>query len=255
MAREDLLPNKNLGQNFCVDEGVLRRLSSALPLVGRTVLEIGPGLGSLTEQLLLAGARVYAVEKDGRLFDFLQRDMPSDRLTLIHGDCLKTDYGFLPPDFIAAGNLPYCITADIVTMLLTMRPAGMLLMVQKEAADRFFAKPAQKNYGPVAMVSQLCYEATLLGEVPPEAYLPPPTVTSALVRLERRPDAPQESPKSLLKFAVTCLRMRRKTLYNNLTGTSDLRCVLREMGLAENVRGEALTPEQLLALYRKLNAK
>ena len=253
LAREELLPNKNLGQNFCVDEGVLRRLATALPLAGRTVLEIGPGLGGLTEQLLDAGARVYAVEKDGRLFDFLQRDLPHERLTLIHGDCLKTDYGFLPADFVAAGNLPYCITADIVTMLLAMRPAGMLLMVQKEAADRFFAKPAQKNYGPVAMVSQLYYEAALLGEVPPGAYMPPPTVTSALVRLTARPDAPQESPKSLLKFAAACLRMRRKTLYNNLTGTPDLRGVLKDMGLAENLRGEALTPAQLLALYRRLN--
>ncbi len=253
LAREELLPNKNLGQNFCVDEGVLGRLAAALPLQGRTVLEIGPGLGGLTEQLLAAGARVYAVEKDGRLCDFLRRDLVSDGLTLIHGDCLKTDYGFLPPDFVAAGNLPYCITADIVTMLLSMAPAGMLLMVQKEAAERFFAKPAQKNYGPVAMVSQLYYRPTLLGEVPPGAYVPPPTVTSALIRLEAKDDAPRESPKSLLKFAAACLRMRRKTLYNNLTGTPGLRAVLADMGLPENIRGEALTPEQLLTLYRRLN--
>ena len=255
LQREELLPNKNLGQNFCVDEGVLARLAGAMPLHGRTVLEIGPGLGSLTEQLLDAGAAVYAVEKDGRLYELLRRDMPHDRLTLIHGDCLKTDYSFLPPDFIAAGNLPYCITADIVTMLLTMRPAGMLLMVQKEAAERFFARPGQKNYGPVAMVSQLYYSPTLLGEVPPGVYVPPPTVTSALVKLEGRKDAPQESTVSLLKFAAACLRMRRKTLYNNLTGTPDLKGVLREMGLAENIRGEALTPEQLLTLYRRLNEK
>ena len=253
LQREGLLPNKNLGQNFCIDESVLQRLADALPLAGRTVLEIGPGLGSLTEQLLRAGARVYAVEKDGRLYDFLSRDLIDDRLTLIRGDCLKTDYGFLPPDFIAAGNLPYCITADIVAMLLGMRPAGMLLMVQTEAADRFFAKPSQKNYGPAAMVSRLYYAPALLGEVPPEAYLPPPTVTSALVKLEARPDAPQESPKTLLKFAAACLRMRRKTLYNNLTGTPALRSVLGDMGLAENVRGEALTPEELLTLYRRLN--
>ena len=255
LRREDLQPNKNLGQNFCVDEDVLHRLANALPLSGRTVLEIGPGLGGLTEQLLVAGATVYAVEKDGRLFDVLQREMQNDRLTLIHGDCLRTDYGFLPPDFIAAGNLPYCITADIVEMLLTLRPAAMLLMVQKEAADRFFARPAQKNYGPVAMVSQLYYVPTLLGEVPADAYVPPPTVTSALVKLEMRPDAPQESPRSLLKFSAACLRMRRKTLYNNLTGAPDLKDVLRDLGLAESIRGEALMPEQLLTLYRRLNTK
>ena len=154
---------------------------------------------------------------------------------------------------MAAGNLPYCITADVVTMLLSLEPAGMLLMVQKEAADRFFARPSQKNYGPVAVVSQLYYRATRLGEVPPGAYVPPPTVTSALVKLEARPDAPQESPKSLLKFTAACLRMRRKTLYNNLTGAPDLKAVLHDMGLAENLRGEALTPAQLLTLYRRLN--
>ena len=253
LSREGLLPNKNLGQNFCTDESVLRRLAAALPLSGRTVLEIGPGLGGLTEQLLHAGARVYAVEKDGRLYDFLSRDLADEGLTLIRGDCLKTDYGFLPPDFVAAGNLPYCITADIVTMLLGMRPAGMLLMVQKEAAERFFARPPQKNYGPVAMVSQLYYTPALLGEVPPGAYVPPPTVTSALVKLELRPDAPQESSKSLLQFAAVCLRMRRKTLYNNLTGSPSLRSVLADMGLSPDVRGEALTPQELLTLYRRLN--
>jgi len=251
LAREELLPNKNLGQNFCVDGGALETLAGALPLAGRTVLEIGPGLGGLTELLLNAGARVYAVEKDPRLCAFLRRDLVREGLTLIEGDCLKTDYGFLPPDFVAAGNLPYCITADIVALLLSLRPAGMLLMVQREAADRFFARPGQKIYGPVAMVSQLYYRAALLGEVPPGAYVPPPTVTSALVRLEALPDGPQESPKSLLKFAAACLRMRRKTLYNNLTGTPALRDILCELGLPADVRGEALTPEQLLALYRR----
>ena len=252
LAREGLLPNKNLGQNFCVDGAALSRLAGALPLAGRTVLEIGPGLGALTELLLDAGARVYAVEKDRRLFEFLFRDLRDERLTLIEGDCLKTDYGFLPPGFIAAGNLPYCITADTVELLLKLRPAGMLLMVQKEAADRFFARPGQKNYGPVAMVSQLYYEPALLGLVPPGAYVPPPTVTSALVKLELRPDGPQESTASLLKFAAACLRTRRKTLYNTLTGTPGLREILQDMGLPANVRGEALTPEELLALYRRL---
>ena len=252
LAREGLQPNKNLGQNFCVDGAALQRLAGALPLKGRTVLEIGPGLGGLTELLLAAGARVCAVEKDPRLCDFLRRDLRDEGLTLIEGDCLKTDLGFLPPGFVAAGNLPYCITADVVTMLLKLRPAGMLLMVQKEAADRFFAQPGQKNYGPVAMVSQLYYEPALLGLVPPGAYVPPPTVTSALVKLTARPDAPQESPGSLLKFAAACLRMRRKTLYNNLTGTPELRDVLSDMGLPADVRGEALTPEQLLTLYRRI---
>ena len=247
-------PNKNLGQNFCVDGEKLTAFVHALPLEGQTVLEIGPGLGGLTELLLAAGARVYAVEKDPRLYAFLKEDLQHPNLTLILGDCLKTDYRFLPGDFFAVGNLPYCITADAVNMLLSLAPKGMLLMLQQEAAERFFAEPGQKIYGPTAMVTGLYYTPSRLGTLPPEAYYPAPTVTSALVRLVRRADAPTESPKELLKFAAACLRMRRKTLYNNLTNVPGLMDMLAQMGLSPSVRGEALTGEQLLELYRRIHS-
>lgn len=125
-------------------------------------------------------------------------------------------------------------------------------MMQKEVADRFFTRPGEKNYGPVAMVSALYYESRLLGEIPEGAYLPPPAVKSALVQLIRRPDAPPESPAALLRFGAQCLHMRRKTLYNNLSAFPQVPEHLASMGLPPGIRGEKLSPRELLALYRLL---
>lgn len=253
LEKAGLRPNKNLGQNFFIDGDRLVSLLSPVALEGRTVLEIGPGLGAMTEVLLNRGARVYAVEKDPSMAALLREALGDrDTLTIIEGDCLKTDYSFLPEDYAVIGNLPYCITAPIVEMLLSMLPREMILMVQKEAADRFFTQPGAKNYGPVAAVSHLYYESTLLGDIPEGAYMPPPTVKSALVRLVKRSDGPEESPAELLKFVALCLHMRRKTLYNNLSAFEGIPEILEQMHLPPAVRGEKLTPEEFLALYKKI---
>lgn len=251
LEKAGLRPNKNLGQNFFIDGERLMTLLAPIPLENRTVLEIGPGLGAMTEVLLDRGARVYAVEKDPSMAALLKEALGDrESLTVIEGDCLKTDYGFLPEGYAVIGNLPYCITAPIVEMLLSMKPEEMVLMVQKEAAERFFTTPGAKNYGPVAVVSRLYYRSTLLGDIPEGAYMPPPTVKSALVRLVRREECPEESPGELLKFVAQCLHMRRKTLYNNLSACPDAPALLEKMHLPPAVRGEKLTPDQFLALYR-----
>lgn len=253
LEKAGLRPNKNLGQNFFIDGERLISLLAPVPLENRTVLEIGPGLGAMTEVLLERGARVYAVEKDPSMAALLKEALGErEALTIIEGDCLKTDYGFLPESYAVVGNLPYCITAPIVEMLLSMCPEEMVLMVQKEAAERFFTRPGAKNYGPVAAVSALFYESRLLGEIPEGAYMPPPTVKSALVRLVKREVCPKESPAELLKFVALCLHMRRKTLYNNLSAYPQAVDIMNRMGLDPAVRGEKLTPEEFLTLYRGL---
>lgn len=253
LEKAGLRPNKNLGQNFFIDGDRLVSLLAPVKLEGRTVLEIGPGLGAMTEILLDRGAQVYAVEKDPSMAALLQEALGSrSTLTIIEGDCLKTDYSFLPAHYTVIGNLPYCITAPIVEMLLAMLPKEMVLMMQKEAADRFFTQPGEKNYGPVAAVSSLYYESTLLGDIPEGCYMPPPTVKSALVRLVRREDCPSESPAELLKFVALCLHMRRKTLYNNLSAYEEVPEILESMHLPPAVRGEKLTPEEFLSLYTAL---
>lgn len=253
LKEQGLTPNKNLGQNFYTNGQRLGELVASMPLQGKTVLEIGPGLGSLTELLLLQAERVIAVEKDRRLGELLQKELPDKKLTVLIEDCLATDYGFLPADFAAVGNLPYCLTTPISELLLCLQPGYLALMLQKEAAERFFASPSHKNYGPLSMVAQLYYRGKLLAELPKEDYFPAPTVDSALIALTKRPDAPREDPRALLQFFALCLRMRRKTLKNNLSSLPGGPEALEETGLSGSIRGEALEPERLLNLYQTVN--
>ena len=241
-------PNKALGQNFFIDGPRLARLAAAMDINGRHVLEIGAGLGALTELLLPHAAALYAVEKDRALCDILTR-WQDPKLHVICGDCLTQDYSFLPPDFVAVGNLPYYITTPVCEMLLCLQPREMTLMVQKEAGARFFAGPGEKNYGPVAILSQLYYDIRLLDELPESCYWPQPGVRSCVVQLRRNSEFGIRSSE-VLSFIKTCLHMRRKTLANNLKGVAGIEAALQEMQLPLAIRGEALTPEQFAELYK-----
>lgn len=254
LKRHGISPNKNLGQNFFINGDCLLRLISDVPLDGKNVLEIGPGLGALTELLLLRGARVTAVEKDPVLIPLLREALPSPLLTVIEGDCLRVCKDLVHYPFTAVGNLPYCITADIIEMLFKMHPEQMVFMLQKEAADRFFATPSQKNYVPLGAACSLYYTATRLGDISPDNYLPAPGVTSTLVHLKQRDDAPEYDPALLLSFFCECFRMRRKTLINNLSSYKQIRPVVAELGISASVRAEALSPEILLMLYQALKS-
>ena len=158
LAHYGLTPNKALGQNFIEDENALNKILAAADTDGRAVLEIGPGLGTLTQGLLEKAAKVVAVEIDTRLVAVLDdRFKDCKNLEIVHGDILKTNLSDLHArlgggEFIVAGNLPYHITTPICSMLTEsdLPIAGMTLMVQQEAAQRFFAGPKDRIYGPMA---------------------------------------------------------------------------------------------------------
>lgn len=253
LARQGLKPNKDLGQNFFIRGDRLKELFASVSLQGRQVIEIGPGLGALTELLLASGAEVLAMEKDSSMVALLKEALPNPHLQVLEGDCLKQDWSALTPDTLVVGNLPYCITAAIVEKLFALGCSELVLMLQKEAADRFFAGPGAKNYGPVAVISALYYQPKLLGILDEACYYPPPTVKSATVQLIKRSDAPAAEPKKLMGFVATCLRMRRKTLHNNLSGFERGQEAMKALSLPENIRAERLTPAQFLALYTLLN--
>jgi 16S rRNA (adenine1518-N6/adenine1519-N6)-dimethyltransferase len=256
LAREGLRPNKNLGQNFFIDGERLQRLLSPVELEGRPVLEIGPGLGALTEVLLSRGARVWAVEKDPRMAALLREALGNHpALTILEGDCLKTDYGFLPPGYVAAGNLPYCITTPIVEMLLIMEPEEMLLMMQKEAAERFTARPGDRVYGPLTVLAGYYYEVTKLMELSRDMYYPQPDVDSVVLKLTAKGAEKLSELEWLLNRAFA---MRRKTLSNNLraAGISDerLKSLLGACGIEGNIRAEKLTVAQFANIAREIEA-
>ena len=253
LAAEGRKANRALGQNFCTDGALLASCVDAAGLDGLPVLEIGPGLGALTAPLLQRASRVVAVEKDAALAALLPSLLPSERLTVVTGDILRTDVGALMQgeDFALCGNLPYYITTPIAEQFLPMLPRVLLLMVQQEAAARFFAAPGDRVYGPVAILSALYYEAARLFSVPPGSYYPQPDVESAVILLRRRDDDALKAlpaANAMLRFSRTALSMRRKTLANNFPRDGRMSALLAEAGLDPAVRAETLPPETLAAL-------
>lgn len=246
--REGLTPNKNLGQNFFINGNLLSNLFESINLEGRHVVEIGPGPGALTEILLSKGASITAIEKDARMASLLQAALPSSSLSVIVGDCLKS----WPPingEYFVCGNLPYYLTSDICLFLLKKLPEGMALMMQKEAADKFFSLPSHKNYMPMTVVSSLYYDIKLLGEIPPDSYWPQPCVHSAMVYLSRKQDFPPHDSADVYRFVSECFRMRRKTLFNNLNSYPDILRIMEQVGIDKSARAESLSKEQLYSLY------
>ena len=256
-----LSPNKALGQNFLADEAALSALIAALPSDHLPALEIGPGLGALTGGLLAHAERVVAVEKDAAMAKALQSLLPEERLTIIEGDFLKADMNELHAllgggNFIVVGNLPYYITTPCVLKLLScgLPIRALLLMLQQEAAERFFARPGDRVYGPLTVLAACAYTVQEVLRLSPAAYFPQPDVHSAVVLLTQSAAAP---PVGFLPFLQGAFAMRRKTLINNLLGMGILRAeavsALSALSLPDGVRAEALPPEVLLGLYREIS--
>lgn len=256
--QDGFVPNKALGQNFLTDEGVISAILDASGADDLPVLEIGAGRGALTRGLVCRAKRVVAVEKDARLVSYLQQTLESERLTLVHADFLDADIPALMEraPYVAVGNLPYFITTPIVEKLLSLSPDRMTLMVQAEAAERFFACPRARVYGPVAVLTQVYYEAETLFPVPRTAFFPQPDVTSVVVRLTRRAKAEQadeQEPAGFLRFVKRAFSMRRKTLKNNLPDAADLAACCTLVGAMPSDRAEALSPETLFGLYKAVS--
>ena len=247
-------PRKDLGQHFLVDENILRvigRLADLQPT--DVVLEIGPGLGVLTRYLAERVAHVHAVEVDRRL----ERELTGiDRAVVVWGDALTLELAKLdPPPRKLVANLPYNVATPIVVESLALEQLELwCVMVQREVADRFFARPSTKAYGAVSVLVQLATERTGFHPVSREVFRPRPNVDSALVAFKRvGPSVPAEI-KAVVEAAFS---HRRKTLANSLalTGVSSReRAVeaLAGIGREANVRAEALAPAELVALAKRL---
>ena len=292
LSEAGLRPNAALGQNFCVDEARLAAIVDAADVAGRPVLEVGPGLGALTEPLLARAARVVAVEKDAALAALLSRRLAAAgaRLAVYTADILRFDVaaameaapaapgnpaapgssdspgapgssdspaapgspGAPGAAFCVAGNLPYYITTPIVERLVPLLPLSLTLMVQREAAARFSAGPGARVYGPVAVFSQLYYTVRHVMDVPRDSYYPQPDVDSSVVHLARRDALPDAEPAALLAFLHRAFAMRRKTLWNNLARAPQAAAALAALDLPADVRAEALPPAALLAVFQAL---
>jgi 16S rRNA (adenine1518-N6/adenine1519-N6)-dimethyltransferase len=265
-----------LGQHFLSDEAAARRIVEALGDGSQsTVLEIGPGRGAITRLLARNTRRLIAVELDRVLAAQLRlRFSAYPSVEIIEGDFLKielhTVFGpkpgslrpgltFAPEPASVVGNLPYYITSDILLHLLEYHRyfSTIVIMVQKEVADRLAATPGSRDYGLLSATAQLYGSIEKLFTLPPAAFTPPPKVHSSVVRIRINPrlEALKVSEGTFIPFLKLCFGQKRKTLWNNLKTSYDegaLRTALSKADVKPSVRAEALSLEKTAALYRAL---
>jgi len=266
---------KRFGQNFLIDTHVLERIIEASEITKDDfVLEIGPGIGTMTQYLAEAAREVTAVEIDDALIPILKDTLKEwDNVTVLHGDILKTDIRKIADEknqgrpIKVVANLPYYITTPIIMGLFESHVPvdSITVMVQKEVADRMQTGPGSKDYGALSLAVQYYAEPKIVANVPPNCFMPRPKVGSAVIRLTRHQNPPVTTLDEKLMFRLirASFNQRRKTLSNSLKNSQELpyskeevEAAIKECGLPLNIRGEALTLEQFARLsdtFSKLN--
>lgn len=258
---------KKFGQNFLIDPRVLDKIIAAAEITKDDfVLEIGPGIGTMTQYLAEAAREVTAVEIDRNLIPILQETLAEyDNVTVINEDVLKVDIAALAQEknggrpIKVVANLPYYITTPIIMGIFEsgVPLASVTVMVQKEVAMRMQAGPGTKDYGALSLAVQYYASPYLAANVPPNCFMPRPNVGSAVIRLTRyeKPPVEVQDEKLMFRLIRASFNQRRKTLVNGLKNSPELSYTKEEIletlgraGLSENVRGEALTLEQFAAL-------
>jgi 16S rRNA (adenine1518-N6/adenine1519-N6)-dimethyltransferase len=255
------LLKKALGQHHLVDGALCQPLIRFLAPEGARLLEIGPGGGVLTAELLAAGARVLGWELDLEWAAVLRRRFPRPDLSLVVGDALEIDWSRLPHPTLVAGNLPYSVATAILERMLPHHAriprAGVL--VQKEVADRLVARAGDGAYGSLSLLVQAHAEARILGRVRPGSFRPPPKVDSAFVGFVLHPPPlPAGEMPGLIAMIRLAFGQRRKTLRNALSagwGREKAEAVLAAVGLPGKVRAEELGLEEFLAIWRAANLR
>ena len=260
LHRFKLRADKKLGQNFLIDETVVRRIVEAAELTPEdTVLEVGPGIGTLTQGLAESGANVVAVELDKRLLPVLDVTLEGyDNVRIVNGDILQVDImeQVQKPDFKCCANLPYYITTPIIFAILEKRlpMERLVVMVQKEVAERMAAKPGSKDYGALSVAIQYFTEPEIAFIVPPSSFIPAPSVDSAVIVCKRRSTPPVEVCDENLFFRVVkaAFSLRRKMLSNSLKNMGikgeQVNKWLELAGVDGKRRAETLSLEDFVAL-------
>ena len=264
---------KKFGQNFLIDTHVLEKIISAAGITkDDCVLEIGPGIGTMTQYLAENAGHVVAVEIDRNLIPILKETLADyNNVTVINEDILRVDIKALAEEYNGGkpikvvANLPYYITTPIIMGLFESGVPidNITVMVQKEVADRMKEGPGSKDYGALSLAVQYYAEPEIVANVPPNCFIPRPNVGSAVIRLTRHKEMPIEvkDPALMFKIIRASFNQRRKTLQNGLGNASELpytkeqiAAAIAEMGLTPTIRGEALSLAQFAQLSDILEA-
>lgn len=283
LARHGARPKKSFSQNFLVARPIVEGIADAAGVrAGEAVIELGPGLGTLSAALLRRGARVLAIEKDREMIEVLRADLadatshlyegraPAEgaSFSVEEGDATTVDLGALRARvagrdahgelerLAVVGNLPYAVTGGIFRNLIAQREhvSRAIVMIQKEVRDRLLADPGSKDYGTLTVFVRAAFRVQAVLKAPAGAFHPPPKVESAVVRLVPRPDAIEETD-AFRRAVRACFEQRRKTLRNGLVaiaGAERADAVLAAASIDGRRRGETLSLEEIAALARAL---
>ena len=273
IQKYEFMFQKKFGQNFLIDPHVLDKIIKAAGVTEEDcVLEIGPGIGTMTQYLAEHAGRVVAVEIDKNLIPILKETLAEyDNVTVINEDILKVDIKELARQYNGGrpikvvANLPYYITTPIIMGLFESGVPidNITVMVQKEVADRMKEGPGSKDYGALSLAVQYYAEPEIVANVPPNCFIPRPNVGSAVIRLTRHREMPVQvkDPTLMFKIIRASFNQRRKTLQNGLGNSPELSCskeqvaaAIEKMGLSPSVRGEALSLAQFAELSDILGA-
>lgn len=273
IQKYEFMFQKKFGQNFLIDTHVLEKIISAAGITkDDCVLEIGPGIGTMTQYLAENAGHVVAVEIDRNLIPILKETLADyDNVTVINEDILRVDIKALAEEYNdgkpikVVANLPYYITTPIIMGLFESGVPidNITVMVQKEVADRMKEGPGSKDYGALSLAVQYYAEPEIVANVPPNCFIPRPNVGSAVIRLTRHKEMPIEvkDPALMFKIIRASFNQRRKTLQNGLGNASELpytkeqiAAAIAEMGLTPTIRGEALSLAQFAQLSDILEA-
>ena len=269
----NIMFQKRFGQNFLIDTRVLDKIISASGITkDDMILEVGPGIGTMTQYLCESARKVVAVEIDKNLIPILENDTLKeyDNVRVINEDILKLDINKLVEEendgkpIKVVANLPYYITTPIIMGLFESHVPieSITIMVQKEVADRMQVGPGTKDYGALSLAVQYYAKPEIIANVPPNCFMPRPNVGSAVIKLTRHEQVPVEvkDEKLMFKLIRAAFNQRRKTLQNSINNSPELSLskdqvveALDKMGLSQTIRGEALSLEQFAELANHLS--
>ncbi|WP_066889607.1 16S rRNA (adenine(1518)-N(6)/adenine(1519)-N(6))-dimethyltransferase RsmA [Clostridium nigeriense] len=258
--------SKSLGQNFLVDDSVPRDIVLGAEVdENDLIIEIGPGVGTLTAQLLNKAKKVVAIELDNDLIPILRQEIGDNpKFELIHNDALKVNFNEVigeEKSVKLVANLPYYVTTPIIVKLLkeNYNFKSLTIMIQKEVAERMNAEPGNKDYGALSLLVQYYCNTKIIRKVPPQCFIPRPKVDSIVIRLDRlsEPKVSVENEKLFFEIIRSSFNMRRKTLWNGVKNIGlskeNLELAFNEADIDPKRRGETLTIEEFAILSDKIN--
>ncbi len=267
LNRNGIFAKKKFGQNFLIDSNIVTKIVKTANITKETnVIEIGPGIGAMTEILAKEAGKVLCFEIDEDMVNILNEEIKNDNVKIVNKDFLKVDldeemrYFIEPKNIVVVSNLPYYITTPIIFKLLeySKNIEKMVFMVQKEVSERLTAKPGSKEYGSLSVLIELNGTMKKEFNVSRNCFYPVPNVDSEIVSMEiNKNDSALKNDPIFGKFIQNIFEMKRKTLANNICkktnfSRDDLNKILQELGLSESVRAESLSLNQISKIYEAL---